>query len=370
MHSSQAIISLSNLRYNLLQIRKKLGNTKLMAVVKADAYGHGAVEVVRYFNSFGKNKPDYYAVAFPKEAVELRRAGVKDPILVFGPFEKEDVHLCSKYNLIATIFDKSHIKILQNSLNGSSKKIKVHIKTDTGMNRLGIDYDKAYDFVKYVSSQKEFTIDGFYTHFAEADSKDKTFTLLQLKRFNELISKFKSENIKLGLVHAANSSAMLDLPETYFDMVRCGITLYGYYPSLETSESVKLKPVMSIKAKVSSVKELEPGETVSYGRKFMVNEKIKIISVPVGYADGYRRGLTNNVKAIIKGKLYNQVGTVTMDRIMFDVGNDNIKVGDEIILLGNQKDKSVTAWDWAKVLNTIPYEITCGITKRLPRVYK
>jgi alanine racemase len=370
MHSSQAVISLSNLKYNLFQIRKKIGKTKLMAVVKADAYGHGAVEVVKFFNSLEKIKPDYYAVAFPKEAIELREAGIKDQILVFGSFEKEEAHLCTKYNLIATVFDKNHIKILKNSLKGYSKKIRVHIKADTGMNRLGIDYEKAYDFVKYVSSQKELIIDGFYTHFAEADSSDKTFTLLQLKRFKELINKLKAENIKLGLVHAANSSAVLDLPETYFDMVRCGITLYGYYPSLETNESVKLKPVMAIRSKISTVKEIRPGETISYGRKFMVNKKTKIVSVPVGYADGYRRGLTNNAKAIIKGKLYNQVGTVTMDRIMFDVGRDNIKDGDEIILLGSSKNASITAWDWAKVLHTIPYEITCGITKRLPRVYK
>ncbi|RPI66492.1 MAG: alanine racemase, partial [Ignavibacteriales bacterium] len=227
-----------------------------------------------------------------------------------------------------------------------------------------------YDFVKYVYNRKEFILDGFYTHFAEADSKDKTFTLLQLKRFNEIVAKLKSENIKLGLVHAANSSAMLDIPESYFDMVRCGITLYGYYPSLETSESVKLKPVMSIESRISTVKEIKPGDTVSYGRKFKAKKKTKIISVPVGYADGYRRGLTNKSKAIINGKLYNQVGTVTMDRIMFDAGNDNIKAGDKIIILGKDKKVSVTAWDWSKILDTIPYEITCGINKRLTRIYK
>ncbi|RPI66486.1 MAG: alanine racemase, partial [Ignavibacteriales bacterium] len=239
MHSSQAIIRLSHLKFNLLQVRKKIGTVKLMAVVKADAYGHGAVEVVKYYNSLGKYKPDYYAVACTKEAVELREAGIKDPILVFDPFEKINAEACIKYNLIATVFNKKHIEILK----GFPKKIKVHIKTDTGMNRVGIDYHDAYDFVKYVYNRKEFILDGFYTHFAEADSRDKTFTLLQLKRFNEIVAKLKSENIKLGLVHAANSSAMLDLADSYFDMVRCGITLYGYYPSLETSESVKLKPV-------------------------------------------------------------------------------------------------------------------------------
>jgi len=369
MHSSQAVIHLSNLKFNLLQIRKKIDQVKLMAVVKADAYGHGAIEVVKYYNSLGKYKPEYYAVAFPKEAVELRESGINDPILVFDPFDKENAHICKKYNLIATVFNKYHLEILKRASKNSSGKIKAHIKADTGMNRLGIDYDKAYDFVKYVSQQKEFFIHGFYTHFAESDSKDKRFTLLQLKKFNELIAKLKTEKIKLGLLHAANSAAMLDLPETYFDMVRCGITLYGYYPSLETSKSIKLKPVMSIISNVTTVKEVRPGETISYGRRFKVKKETKIISVPVGYADGFRRGLTNKAQAIIKGKVFNQVGTVTMDRIMFDVGNADIKVNDKVILLGNDKNETITAWDWAKILNTIPYEITCGITKRLPRVY-
>jgi len=341
-----------------------------MAVVKADAYGHGAVEVVKYLSSLGKIKPHYYAVALAKEAVELRREGIKVPILVFDPFEQINASACIDYNLIATVFTEKHLQILKKALKNSSKKIKVHIKIDTGMNRLGIDCDKAFGFVKKVSEDKTFIIDGFYTHFATADSKDKSFALLQLKRFKELIAKLKAENIKLGIIHAANSGAILDLPETYFDMVRCGISLYGYYPSFETSESVKLKPVMSVVSKVSTVKEVKPGDTISYGRRYTVKRKSKIFTVPVGYADGYRRGLTNKGKAIVNGKLYNQVGTVTMDRIMFDAGNDNIKPGDKVILLGKEKNLSVTAWDWAKILGTIPYEITCGISKRLARVYK
>jgi alanine racemase len=171
------------------------------------------------------------------------------------------------------------------------------------------------------------------------------------------------------LVHAANSAAVIDLPETYFDMVRPGISLYGYYPSLETTESIPLKPVMSIISYVTSVKEIKPGETVSYGRRFKAHHKIKIASVPIGYADGFSRNLTNKSKAIIKRKFYQQVGTVTMDRIMFNVNNDNIKPGDKVILLGRNKNLNISAWDWAKVLNTIPYEVTCGITKRLPRTY-
>ena len=371
MHSSQAVIYLSNLKYNLLQIRKKIGQRKFMAVVKADAYGHGAVKVVKYLNTLGKNKPEFYAVSFPSEALELRRNGIKSRIIVFDPFEKENASICMEHNLIATVFSKRHVEILKTALGDfpNKNKIKVHIKVDTGMNRLGINYNRAYDFIKYVSGQKDFTIDGIYTHFAEADSKNKSFTHLQLKRFNELINKLKTRKIKFGLLHAANSAAVLDLPQTYLDMVRCGISLYGYYPSLKTSESIKLKPVMSLKSVVTTIKEINKGETVSYGRRFRAKKKTKIISVPVGYADGYRRGLTNKARAIVRQKLVKQIGTVTMDRTMFDVGNSDIKVGDEVILLGKSKNQSITAWDFAKTLNTIPYEITCGISKRLPRIY-
>jgi len=372
MHSSQAVIHLSNLKYNLLQIRKKIGQTKFMAVVKADAYGHGAVKVVKYLNTLGKNKPDFYAVSFPTEALELRKSGIRSRIIVFDPFEKENAEICLKYDLVATVFNKRHIDILKTAFRDSNhkKRIKVHIKVDTGMNRLGIDYDKAFDFIKDLSGEKEFIIDGIYSHFAEADSRNKNFTHLQLKRFNKLISKLRNEKISFGFLHAANSAAILDLPETYLDMVRCGISLYGYYPSDETSESIKLKPVMSVRSIVTTVKEITKGETVSYGRKFTAKKKTKIISVPVGYADGYRRGFSNKTKAIINGKVYKQVGIVTMDRTMFDIGNAHVKVGDKVTLIGKEKDKSITAWDLAKAIDTIPYEITCGITKRLPRIYK
>ncbi len=261
MHSSQAVIHLSNLKYNLLQIRKKIGQTKFMAVVKADAYGHGAVKVVKYLNTLGKNKPDFYAVSFPSEALELRENGIKSRIIVFDPFEKDNTNICLKYDLIATVFNKRHIDTLKNAFGNSNhkKKIKVHIKVDTGMNRLGINYDQAFSFIKDLSARKEFIIDGIYTHFAESDSKNKNFTYLQLKRFNKLISKLRNEKISFGLLHAANSAAILDLPETYFDLVRCGISLYGYYPSDETSESIKLKPVMSVRSIVTTVKEINKG---------------------------------------------------------------------------------------------------------------
>ena len=376
MRSTIAVINLSNLKKNYINIKRKVNDVKIMAVVKADAYGHGVKEVVCALNSLNEIRPDYYAVAIPDEAVELRKLKIDQPILVFEPFINAEFDLIFKHNLIATIFEDRHIKLLSQELNkynkkyNKKKKVKVHVKVDTGMNRLGINYDSAHQFINKLSKNKNFNIDGVYTHFATSDEKDKKFANLQLKRFINLIASLEKAEISYGLAHAANSGAILDMPEAYLDMVRPGISLYGYYPSLETTESIDLKPVLSLVSYAASVKEIQKGETVSYGRIFKANKQTNIVSVPVGYADGFKRNLSNKTFAIINGKLYPQVGRVTMDRIMFNVNNDEIKPGEKVILLGEDNKVNINAWDWSKLLNTIPYEVTCGISKRVPRVYK
>ncbi len=376
MRPTFAEVNLSNLKFNYLNIRKKC-NVKIMAVVKADAYGHGAAEVVKALNSLIDKKPEYFAVALPEEGAELCEQKISQPILVFEPVTANQAELIFKYRLIPTVFTEAQLKILKEAkakfFKRNSKKstpIKVHIKIDTGMNRLGINHKKAFSFIQKLSTDDNFLIDGIYTHFATSDEKDKSFANYQLNNFKTLLKKLNEAKINHGLVHAANSGAILDMPEAYFDLVRPGISLYGYYPSLETTESIKLKPVMALYSEVASVKEIEPEEIVSYGRLFRAAQKTKIAAVPLGYADGFNRNLTGKAKAIIKGKFYPQVGRVTMDRIMFDVGNDNIKVGDKIILLGKNKNLKIDAWDWSRILNTIPYEITCAVSKRVPRVFK
>ena len=374
MRPTHAVIRLSNLKYNFKNIREKVGPRKVMAVVKADAYGHGVNEIVKTLLSLGKNKPDYFAVAIAAEGVELRKLKVKEPILIFEPFSKEEAFSAVKFNLIATVFNENHLKILEEAKRkskiNSSKKIKVHVNVDTGMHRLGVNYNGAFEFISKLALNENFEIDGIYTHFATSDEKNKSYANLQLKRFNNLLKYLKTENINYGIVHAANSGAILDMPEAYFDMVRPGISLYGYYPSLETTESIPLKPVMTLYSQVASVKVIEKGETVSYGRKFKAKTSTKIVTVPIGYADGFNRNLTNKTEALIKGKRYKQVGRVTMDRIMFEIGNDNIKPGDKVILIGSDKNDQIYAWEWCKTLRTIPYEITCAISKRVPRLYK
>lgn len=375
MRPTYAIIDLRKLKKNFLNIREKIGKIKIMAVIKADAYGHGMEAVVTALNSLKDKKPEYYAVAIPDEGVEFRKLNVNQPILVLEPFDVMQVNKLIENNLIATVFTDKHLGILlegtkKHRLENPGYKIKVHIKIDTGMNRLGIRYDEALGFIRNLSFDKNFKIEGIYTHFATSDEQDKTYSSLQLKRFNSIISELRKEKIEYGLIHAANSGAILDIPDAYFDLIRPGIDLYGYYPSKEVSKSIKLSPVLSLVSEVSSIKTIEAGETVSYGRTFKAASRTKIVSVPIGYADGFSRGLSNKVKVIINGKLYPQIGNVTMDRIMVDVFDDDIKVGDKVTLIGKEAGIEITAQEWADILNTIPYEVLCNINKRVPRIYK
>lgn len=367
MRPTFAEINCSNLKYNFLNIKKKVKSSKVMAVVKADAYGHGMIECVRALKTLGDKKPDYYAVALLEEALELRKAGIKDPVLVFAPVLEDEAAAYLKYNILPTVFSSDHIDYLKKA--GKNKKIKVHVKIDTGMGRLGITHNLAPDFIKKIAAEN-IVVDGLYTHFATSDELDKTYAQIQLQRFREILEVLKADGVNYGLAHCANSGAILDMPESYLDMVRPGIALYGYYPSMETSGSIKLKPVMSIISHITNIKEIEAGGSVSYGRKFIAPFRTRIATVSVGYADGYARGLSNKAEVIIRGKRFEQIGQVCMDRIMINLGKENnIKENDRVVLLGKDKKNEIDAWEWAKALNTIPYEITCNISKRVPRFY-
>lgn len=368
MRLTRAEISLSNLKYNYLNISKKVTERAILAVVKADAYGHGMIKVVSELEKLGDKKPNYYGVALFEEAIELSKSKItKSPILVFAPLKSDEIDDYIKHKIIPTITSKYEIDLLNKFK--FSKKFKIHINIDTGMGRVGISAIDAVDLISKLSLNKMIQIDGIYTHFATSDEKDKKFAMLQLTKFNNVINILKQKNIEIGIVHSANSGAIIDIPDSYFDMVRVGISLYGYYPSNETSESIKLKPVMSLLSEVATVNNFPKGTPISYGRRYKTKADTTIISVPIGYADGIRRGLTNKMFCIINNKKHPQVGTVTMDRIMFDVGNSKIKVGDEVTLIGKSKNEVISAIDWCNILNTIPYEITCGISKRVPRKY-
>jgi alanine racemase len=363
MNSTVAEININALKFNYSSIRKKT-KTKIMAVVKADAYGHGMLECVKILEK-EKYSPEYYAVALLSEAIELRKHKITNkPILCFAPINFD--YLKFYKNIMPTITSEIQIKkLIKMDL---KKSLKVHVNINTGMNRLGINYNDAVENIKLLSEKKNIIIDGIYTHFATSDEKNKDFANLQLRRFKQIVESLKSQNINYGLAHTANSGAILDMPESYFDMVRPGISLYGYYPSIETSESIKLKPVMSLKSKISNIMEIEKSETVGYGRIYKAENKIKIGTLPIGYADGLFRALSNKINVIVNKKFVKQIGRISMDRISIEL-SENSKLGDEAILLGKNVNLKITAWDWSKVLNTIPYEITCAISKRVPRIY-
>ncbi len=365
MRPTKAIIDLDALSKNYVNLRERVNNRPLIAVVKADAYGHGMLQCVKKLSSL-ETPPEYYGVALLEEAVELADSNITDSkILCFAPFEIGEINTYTKKSIIPTVCTVEQIDEIKNLEDASS--LVVHVNIDTGMGRLGIPYSMAQDFILELS-KTNITVDGVYTHFATSDEKDKEYANLQLKRFLQVKNSLHSNGLKDTKFHCANSGAVIDMPESWLDMVRPGISLYGYYPSEETSESVELKPVMSIQTKVSTIREVQKGESVSYGRKYFATKNILAGTIPLGYADGISRALSNKISVIINNKLYDQIGRVTMDRILVKV-DEAVTPGDDVLLLGSTDNHIIDACDWASILDTIPYEVTCNISKRVPRFY-
>lgn len=368
IRATRAEISLGAIQHNLRQVRYRVGSgVKIMAVVKANAYGHGIIGVSSALVDAGA---DYLGVAIPSEGICLREHGIETPILVFAPPFPDEMELFLDYNLDVTVCTRETAEILDSVSSSRGRPAVVHVKVDTGMGRLGINYREAIEFIRYLFSLRNLYVKGIYTHFATADEADKAFAKTQLSRFHDVVTSLSISSIDIPLKHAANSGAILDLKDSYYDMVRPGIMLYGYYPSHETSESLALRPGLSLRSKIGFLKNVDAGAPISYGRKYVTNSPTTIASVPIGYADGFSRQLTNKAEAIVGGRRYPVVGTVCMDHVMLDVGTmSGIKVGDDVTFIGTDGDEQITAWDVADKLGTIPYEVCCGISDRVPRVY-
>lgn len=370
MRATRAEINLSNLKFNLLKIKDRVGpKVKIMGVVKANAYGHGINEISDYI--IKNNLVDYLGVAILEEGIALRESGVQLPILAFtAPFDYQAEDYV-KYNIEPAISSIKIAQIFSNIGLTYNKKIPVHIKVDTGMGRLGIDIRSAASFIKEVIKMENIEVKGIFSHFASSDEKDKTFARIQLNRFKELRTFITQvEEIKHPIFHIANSAAIIDMEDSYFDMVRPGIMMYGYYPSHETTESIEIKPVLSLKSKVSFLKTVEPNTSISYNRRYFTQKRTRIVTIPIGYADGYYRSLTNKGPVIIKGNKFKISGTVCMDQVMVDIENNiDIKEGDDVIFIGEDNNHKITAWDIANIVQTIPYEVFCSISSRVPRVY-
>ena len=364
-----AEIDLDKLAHNMREIRRVSKSESIIAVVKADAYGHGAVDVAPVLL---KNGADILAVAVVTEAVELRRSGLECPIIVLGFTPPELISDLLKYDIEQAVYSYEFAKELSRIAEKENKTAKIHIVVDTGMARIGyLPGDESVEEVCNICKLPSISAVGMFSHFSSADEKDKTYTYMQMKKYNDFCEKIKAKNVNIKMRHTANSAAIIDLPETHLEAVRPGIIIYGYYPSEEVNrESINLKPVMTLKANVVHIKTLPAGEFVGYGRRHKTERESVIATLPVGYADGYTRLLFQKAKVIINGKFAPVIGSICMDQCMVDVtGIEGVNIGDEVILIGEDGDNKFTADIVAGLIGTISYEVVCMISKRVPRVY-
>ncbi|AHM55700.1 alanine racemase Alr [Peptoclostridium acidaminophilum DSM 3953] len=362
-----AEINVENLRENFRNIKSltKEG-TKVCAVVKANAYGHGSVQVAKILIEEGA---DYLAVASEGEAIELRQAGIKTPILCLG-FVPEVVYEEAIANeLDITIYSLDAAEKLSKEAVRLGKNARVHIKLDTGMSRLGFQVeDASVDAIEKIVGMPGIELVGVFTHFAKADEKDKTFTEHQYDGYMKIVSEVEKRGVKIQIKHVCNSAGTMDMPQYHMDMVRPGIILYGLYPSDEVmKERLELKPVMTFKASVSHVKDLEAGRGIGYGLRYVTEKTTRVATMPIGYADGFTRMLSGKVSVKVNGTVVPVIGNICMDQSMLNVDAVETKVGDEVVIFGEDIDARVERI--AQALGTINYEIVCMVARRIPRVY-
>lgn len=364
-----AEIDLDILANNMRNIKKLAGDKEVMAVVKADAYGHGALDVAPCLLENGASK---LAVAMLTEAIELRNNNITAPIMILGYTPIYLGEELIKYNIEQTIYDLNYAKELSNLAIKLNKKAKIHIALDTGMGRIGfLPTDESFNAICEICNLPGLNVIGIFTHFSSSDEKNKEYTQYQFNQIYNFIERLEINEINIPLKHASNSAAIIDLPNTYLDAVRAGIILYGYYPSDEVKkDNLSIKPALTLKAKIAHVKELDSGMYISYNRTFKTSRKSKIATIPIGYADGYIRTLKHEAKVIVNGQLAPIVGNICMDQFMIDVTDiDNVKSGDEVILLGESNEVKFNADDLAKCMNSINYEVLCLLKNRVPRAY-
>lgn len=364
-----AEINLSNIKNNIMEIRKAVGEKEIIAIVKADAYGHGAIDVAPVLLENGANR---LAVAVITEGLELRKADIKAPIMILGytplDFSKELI----TEKIEATIYDYEYAEKLSMEALRLNSKAKVHIAIDTGMGRIGFLPNKeSIDDIIKIFTLPGLEIEGIFTHFSSADERDKEYTMMQFEKFKYVCNTLEARGIKVPLKHASNSAAIIDLENTYLDAVRPGIILYGYYPSEEVKKDIiNIKPALTLKAKITNLKKLHKDMYISYGRAFKTERESKIGTLPIGYADGYTRLLTGKAKVIVNGQLAPVIGKICMDQCMIDLTDvDGVQLEDEVIIIGETSEVKFNADDIADSLGTINYEILCMIKNRVPRIY-
>lgn len=364
MHATKAVIYLDNLKNNYRNIREYVGKeVKICAAVKADAYGHGEKEVSRVLDAEGV---DYFAVATVLEGMTIRKADITKPIILLTPSLPSEYENILRYDITPIITDETQISGLIETAKSGGKPISVHLKIDTGMGRIGCSPENALSFAEKIHNSPFLQLAGICTHFPCSDAEERSTTLSQIEAFKRIIQIIRDKGIPTGIVHTANSGAIIDYPESYFDMVRPGILLYGYYPSHDQKRPINVKPVMQLETQIVFLKKTPKGTPISYGMTYVTKEDTWIATLPVGYGDGYNRRLSNKGKVLINNKLYPIVGRVCMDQLLVNLGPEtDIKLYDKAILFGPHKELS--AETLADQLDTIPYEVTCWVSKRAHR---
>jgi len=359
-------INLAHIEHNIKILKSYTAvETKFLAVVKADAYGHGSTMTAPTLQASGV---DMFGVASVDEGMQLRQSGIAAPILVLGSTPEWAITAATEHGIQISIFADSHINACIETYNRLKKKPQVHIKVDTGMNRIGLSYIEAPEFIKKVFDTKKLELKGIFSHLACAECFERNE--IQKQKWQDLLKEINNDNI---LKHIVNTSGLISYRDLHYDMVRAGIGIYGLMPDLSPFVINKpdLKPAMSLKGRIIFLKDVEKENGVSYGHSFVTKSEVtKIATIPVGYADGVSRKLSNKIYGLINGQKVKQIGNITMDQMMFDVSNvNNLETGDIITLIGTDGSESISIDEWAKLLDTINYELTCQLKVRLPRVY-
>lgn len=359
-------VDLGQLGRNLAAIRAHVGSAQVMAVVKANAYGHGLVPVA---HEMVRRGVDSLGVALLEEAVSLRQAGITAPILVFGGIAETQIPIFIRHDLTLTAPSLDKLRLIDTAAASMGVTAKVHLKIDTGMERLGIHHYSAEKLLEASLQSRHVKVEGIYSHFANADAADLGHARLQLERFLEVVSFYDKRSLPAPQRHIANSGGILQMPESHLDLVRPGIMLYGVYPSEECARTVPIQPALTWKSHVAYFKVVQPHSPISYGSTWESDHPVRVVTVPVGYGDGYFRALSNKAEVIIRGQRHPVAGRVCMDQIMVNLEWGTAYYRDEVILLGRQGQQSITAEDLANWAGTIPYEVLTNINTRVPRVY-
>ncbi len=363
-------IDLNQLATNMHTLRTLVGSDiAIAAVVKANAYGHGAVDIAPVLLD---NGADALAVSFIDEGIELRRSGISSPILLLGYTDPDQFDAIIEWNLQPTIYSVQSARLLAARAAAQGKEVSIHIAIDSGMNRVGFSTtEESIEQISTITSLPSIRLEGIFTHFASADESDQSYSIHQYERFQSVIDALEQRGIRPRLRHAANSAATIGFEISRLDMVRLGIVLYGDYPSsIFSAEQVDLNPVMTLKCLITHIHTIEPGETVSYGRTFTAQRTTQVATLPVGYADGYLRSLSNKAEVLVHGHRAPVIGTICMDQMMIDITDiDDVSIGDEVVLIGSQGDDRITTAELASHASTIPYELLCALADRVPRVY-